>query len=76
MTIYDWDHIKKYHPDAKYAAMDEDGQVYSFEYLPTCRLGFWVETSHRYGIIGPYTGAVFAGDRPLNAEESLEEAPE
>jgi len=72
MTIYDWKHIKKYHTGAKYAAMDNNGKVYSYEYLPTFRRGFWEGIEGVDYVWGPYTGAVFAGERPLSAEESLE----
>jgi len=72
MTIYDWNHIKKYHPEARYAAMDKDGKVYTYKYLPVFRYSFWAEREGVDFVFGPYTGTVFAGDRPLNAEESLE----
>jgi len=73
MTIYDWEVIRSVHPDAKYAAMDSNGEVYSYTDVPRIMEGGHVWSTGKFGEAeGPYTGAVFAGDRPLNAEESLE----
>ena len=73
MTIYDWEVIRSVHPDAKYAAMDSNGEVYSYTDVPRIMEGGHVWSTGKFGEAeGPYTGTVFAGDRPLNAEESLE----
>jgi len=74
MTIYDWNLIRQSHPTAKYAAMNIDGEIYSYDAEPYIMQGFsyWIK-KHLTESEGPYSSFVMLSKK-LHYE-SLEKAP-
>jgi len=71
MSIYDWNHIKKIHTDAKWAARDCNNVVYLYRSEPLRINTMWIarETDDCIG--------VYYGDfEPCDWRDSLEKAPE
>jgi hypothetical protein len=74
MTIYDWNIIKKTHPTARYAAMDRNGEIYSYDTEPQIAPGFsfWIK-KYWSKSEGPYSSFVMLSTKLHH--ESLEHAP-